>query len=154
MRGVFPLPDGAYGVELDPAERDLVRSVAEELLGLVERGDGVVGRLYPAAYRDDPKAEKEYRALVGESLVSGRRRSFETLGETAGAMRLSGEEADLWCTALNDVRLVLGEQLGVTEELAEHWVSDDDPRAPRLAVYAWLTWLQASVVDALASRLG
>jgi hypothetical protein len=153
VRGVVALPDGAYAVELEPGERDLVRSLAGDLLSLVERDDGAVSRLFPAAYRDDPDAERDYRRLVRDGLVDGRRRSLLLLQETADAERLTAEEADLWCTALNDLRLVLGEQLGVTEELAEEWVGDDDPRAPRFAVYGWLTWLQGSVVDALASRL-
>ena len=48
---------------------------------------------------------------------------------------------------------MLGEQLQVTEDLYEHPVQPDDPRAPGLALYGWLTWLQGHVVEALASRL-
>ena len=54
---------------------------------------------------------------------------------------------------LNDLRLVLGARLGVTDELYERGIDLDDPRAVELSVYGWLTWLQAGLVDALASRI-
>ena len=54
------------------------------------------------------------------------------------------------CGALNDLRLVLGERLGVTEDVYER---DVDPRVPELAVYDWLTWLHGSIVEVLAARL-
>jgi hypothetical protein len=73
--------------------------------------------------------------------------------ETHAAERLDAQQADAWCTALNDLRLVLGERVGVTEDLYEQEIDYNDPRAPELAIYGWLTWLQASVIDALASRL-
>jgi len=48
---------------------------------------------------------------------------------------------------------VLGERLGVTEELYDRGIDPRHPDAVELSVYGWLTWLQASFVDALASRL-
>ncbi|HEU5212051.1 MAG TPA: DUF2017 family protein, partial [Gaiellaceae bacterium] len=62
-------------------------------------------------------------------------------------------QAAAWCGALNDARLVLGERLGVTEDLYENGIARDDPRARELAFYAWLTWLQGELVEALSSRL-
>ena len=49
--------------------------------------------------------------------------------------------------------VVLGERLGVTEELYEHGIDPNDPRAPELALYGWLTWLQGELIESLASRL-
>ena len=72
---------------------------------------------------------------------------------TADAERLSHAELETWCGALNDMRLVLGEKLGVTEELYERAVDPRDPRAPELALYGWLTWLQGSIVELLSARL-
>ena len=42
---------------------------------------------------------------------------------------------------------MLGTQLDVTEELDD--IDPDDPRAPGLAVYAYLGWLEEDVVAAL-----
>jgi hypothetical protein len=151
--GVRPLPDGAYSVGLEPEERELLRSLAAELEQLVTSQDAAVSRLFPPAYEDDLQAEEDYRYLVGGSLVAGRLEALRLLQGTAAADRISQSEADTWCSALNDLRLVLGERLGVTEELAERPIDLGDPNAVQLSIYRWLTWLQASVVDALASRL-
>jgi hypothetical protein len=151
--GVFPRSDGSYDVRLGPEERGLLRGLAGELEDLVAANDAAVARLFPAAYRDDPDAEAQYRRLVGDSLVSGRLAALRSLKADADAECLSHSDAERWCGALNDLRLVLGERLGVTEELSERGIDLDDPNAVQLSIYGWLTWLQASLVDALASRL-
>jgi hypothetical protein len=152
-RGVHALPDGSYAIELEPEERELLRGLAAELEQLVASEDTAVERLFPPAYRDDPQAEKEYRRLVDRTLASDRLEGLRTLQAGAGAGSLTQVEAEVWCTVLNDLRLVLGERLGVTEELYEHGIEVDHPNAVELSVYDWLTWLQAIIVDALASRL-
>ena len=151
--GVHPLPDGSYAIELEQEERELLRRLAAELEQLVVSEDTAVERLFPPAYRDDPQAEKEYRRLVDRTLASGRLEGLRTLQAAAGAGRLTQVDAEAWCTVLNDLRLVLGERLGVTEEVYETDIELDHPNAVELSIYGWLTWLQADFVDALASRL-
>jgi Domain of unknown function (DUF2017) len=150
--GVRAVSDG-YRVSLGRDERELLDLLAAELVQLVTADDDAVARLFPAAYRDDPAAEEEYRRLTRSSLVDGRVSMLETLRETSSAERLTQQEADAWLGALNDLRLVLGERLGVTEDLYANGIDPHDPRAPELSVYGWLTWLQAELVEALASRL-
>jgi Domain of unknown function (DUF2017) len=153
MRGLQALGDGGYRLRLERHERELVDALAAELEQLVRADDEAVARLFPSAYKDDAAAEEEYRRLTRGSLAEGRLGALGTVRDTVEAERLDDRQADAWCTALNDMRLVLGERLGVTEDLYERELDRRDPRAPELAIYAWLTWLQASVVDALASRL-
>ena len=142
-----------YALDLAAEERRVLRGFCEELRPLVADQDEAVGRLFPAAFRDDPKASADYDELVHDSLVAGRLRAIDLVLETADARRLDHAQVETWCGALNDIRLVLGERLGVTEELNETGIDRGDPRAPELALYGWLTWLQGSVVEALASRL-
>jgi len=151
--GVDPLPDGSYAIELEPQEHELLRVLAAELEQLVASEDTAVERLFPPAYRDDPQADEEYRRLVHRTLASDRLDGLRAVQVGAGSGRLTQVEAEMWCTVLNDLRLVLGERLGVTDDLYEHGIEPDHPNAVELSVYAWLTWLQGSVVDALASRL-
>jgi hypothetical protein len=151
--GVRPLSDGGYGVRLHPADRELLRTLAADVRELVEQRDGAVARLFPPAYRHDEEAEAEYERLVHDELAAGRVRALRTVEASASADRLDAAEADAWCGALNDLRLVLGERLGVTDELIEQELAPGDPRGPQVAVYLWLTWLQSTLVDALASRL-
>jgi hypothetical protein len=150
---VTPLGDGRYRVRLERAERAALARLCDELRGLIEAEDGAAARLFPAAYRDDPEASVEYDRLVRGGLVAGRLAALATVERTIDAKRLAEDELEAWCGALNDVRLVLGERLGVTEELYERELDPNDPRAPELALYAWLTWLQGWVVEALSSRL-
>ena len=67
-------------------------------------------------------------------------------------MKLSGEQAQSWLQALNDVRLALGVRLGVTEEFEQQWQDLDpaDPRTAAFEVYAWLGGVQESLVRALS----
>jgi len=74
---------------------------------------------------------------------------LRTCPENGGRVRLSLEQAEGWLSALNDVRLALGTALDVTEDMPEE-LPPDDPRAPHLGVYHWLTWMQESLVHALA----
>lgn len=151
--GVQPLRDGGYRLRLEQHERELLNVLAGELEEQVRADDVSVARLFPSAYEDDPAADDDYRRLTRGSLTDGRLRALRTLRETCTAERLEQQEADAWCTALNDLRLVLGERIGVTEDLYERPIDRRDPHAPELAIYGWLTWLQSTLVDALSSRL-
>jgi len=61
------------------------------------------------------------------------------------------DEAQLlsWMGAVNDLRLVLGTRLDVSEETAFDQ-DPDDPDAPALAVYQYLSFLLETIVDALS----
>jgi ATP-dependent Clp protease adaptor protein ClpS len=121
--------------------------------GTREKAEADVARLFPAAFRDDDEAAAEFAELTRDGLEHERLAAFDTVARTIGADELDEAEAAAWCGALNDARLVLGERLGVTEELYATGIRRDDPRAPELAFYAWITWLQGELVEALASRL-
>src|SRR5690606_33287721 len=75
---------------------------------------------------------------------------LETLSPQGGEVRLSLEQADAWLSAINDVRLALGTALDVQEDMPDE-LPEDDPRAPHLAVYHWLTYMQESLVQAMAA---
>lgn len=142
--------DGGVRVELPEDERDLLRQVAGELRALLdeEPEDPSLRRLYPTAH-DDAEREQEYRELTRDQLVTGRRRSLDTLRETADRELLAPEEADAWLRALNDARLVLGTRLDVTEDYDWDALDETTPRAQELALYAYLSWLQEQLVEAL-----
>jgi hypothetical protein len=109
-------------------------------------------RLFPPAHSDDADAEAGYRRLVGGQLAAGRERAVATVQATIDAERLSAEEAQAWLTVLNDLRLVLGTRLDVTEEM-DFNLDPNDPEAAELAVYAYLSWLQEQLVEALAAEI-
>jgi hypothetical protein len=156
---LFPRPridrarGGAIRLRLPAPERALLRSLLAELLHLLDDPDDPdLRRLFPAAY-EDPERQAEYRELVGDGLLAGRVRALATLEATVDRDTLTPEEADAWLRALNDARLVLGTRLDVREDLDFTAVDPRDPNAGRLAVYAYLSWLQEQLVEALAAGI-
>jgi hypothetical protein len=76
---------------------------------------------------------------------------LKTCPEDGGTIRLSLEQAESWLSALNDVRLALGTALDVSEDMPDE-LPPDDPRGPHLGVYQWLTWMQESLIHAVAGE--
>jgi hypothetical protein len=124
--------------------------LCDELRGRVgeDRAHPDLRRLFPPAHPDDEDAEDEYRRLMASQLDVGRERALETVEATIEQPTLSTDEAESWLRVLNDFRLVLGTRLDVTEEM-DFDFAPDDPRTPELGVYAYLTWLQEQLVQAL-----
>jgi hypothetical protein len=118
--------------------------------------DPVVARLLPDAYRDDPEKAGEFRKYTESSLRESKKYFAQTLLETlppsGGKVRLTGDQARDWLRALNDIRLMFGVRLEVTEDFEEQLAALDpkDPRAAAFEVYGWLGAVQESLVRALA----
>jgi hypothetical protein len=142
--------EGDFRLRLSAGERELLRELPAELLALLtaESDDPVLKRLFPPAYEDDAAEEIEYQRLMHGELVEGRREALRVLETTADCERLAENELHAWLGALNDLRLVLGTRLGVSEEVYERDLDPRDPQAYDLAVYAYLSWLQEHVVEA------
>jgi len=115
-------------------------------------------RLFPAAYLDptEEAAETEWKAMVHPDLM---RQRLDALAVVAASLERSTRQGDFielelepddvqaWLAVLNDVRLVLGTRLEITEDDGD--VAADDPRAAAYGVYAWLTHLQGALIDQL-----
>jgi len=69
---------------------------------------------------------------------------------TLDAERLSEEDVLAWLAVLNDLRLVLGTRLDLTEETTEADFAGSDPRAEAFGLYTYLTWLVDAIVRALS----
>ncbi|MGZ4319690.1 MAG: DUF2017 family protein [Gaiellaceae bacterium] len=138
-------------LRLPANEQALVRSLAADLVETLGEapGDPALRRLTPPAY-DDAADEQGYREIMGAELRNGRVQALELLAATAGNERLSAEEAESWLRALNDLRLVLGTRLDVQEGSLLDRIDSDDPDAAGLAVYAYLSWLQEQLVEAVS----
>jgi hypothetical protein len=125
------------GPEAEPADDPLAAALG---IGTATTApsDPALARLFPDGYTDDPKR-------------TALRTALETVGEAGERQVLTPVQAEAWLRALNDTRLVLGDRLGVTEDLEElvQSLADDDPRLGLLWVYDRLTSLQESLVQAL-----
>ncbi len=145
---------GQYQLKLSRAERDLLRSLpgqVRELIDTTDPADPSMRRLFPPAYRDEEKAEADFQNLMHDELVEHHRQALAVMEETIDADRLDEDQVVSWLSALNELRLVLGTNLEVTESIEP--VSPSDPRAPGLALYGYLSWLEEQVVEALGPTL-
>ncbi|WP_280369884.1 DUF2017 domain-containing protein [Nocardia wallacei] len=123
--------------------------------------DPRLARLLPDFHRPEPGSPDADRADLNSALrglhepdiieakVAAGSVVLDTLPATGGKVVLTPEQADAWLSALNDVRLALGTALGIENDTPEQ-LAPDDPRAPHLDVYHWLTWMQDSLLQALA----
>jgi hypothetical protein len=142
---------GGYELRLTQPERQMLRTLPGQLRELLGTDDPSLIRLFPPAHAEDPELETEYREMVGDDLRAKHLESLRVMEATVEERTLDEDQLGAWLGALNDLRLVLGTQLDVTEDL--EGVPDDDPRAPAFQLYRYLTWLQSQVVDALAAGL-
>lgn len=144
---------GGYRLRLPPEERELLRSLPGQLREIMQTDDRSLRRLFPPAYPDDAEADDEFRRLMREDLLEGKLAALRIVEETAAADHLTGKQLEGWLGALESLRLYLGTQLDITEEIYDRAVDPDDPDAPALALYGYLSWLQEEVVAALAASL-
>jgi hypothetical protein len=160
--------DGEHCVaRFAPDEVKVLRRVAAEVVALLTDGfdhdDPVVERLFPDVYPQHPDASDEYRRLTeGElktSKIDQAGAILATLPSTGGGeVKLDLEASEAWLRALNDVRLALGVRLDVRDDTSLESELDEavlrDPTSSRvyqLSVYAYLGYLQESLLDALAA---
>lgn len=122
--------------------------------------DPALARLFPDAYGPDfGDAADEFRRYTEADLRAGKRaaatellRAVQPLVAGGGRLLLDREQADRWLAGLNDLRLVLGTRLAVTEEEAPAELASEDPRWQLSQIYHWLGWLQESLISCLDPR--
>jgi hypothetical protein len=147
---------GGFDLKLPAEERELLRSLGPQMRVILTRPapseevDPAVERLFPVAYPDDEDRQTEYRLLVQDELMESHLRALAVLEETADAERLDEDQLMAWMRAVNEVRLVLGTRLEITDDGVDRPLDRDDSRAPAFAVYDYLTYLQGEIIEALS----
>ncbi len=144
---------GGYVVRLPPAEREVLGSLPPMLRGVLSEQDSqdpAHRRLFPSAFLDDERAAAEFDSVVRDDLVGQRIAAIETLERTVGSDRLTEEELSAWLASVNDLRLVLGVRLAVTEESTPEEFGGDPETERAYALYAYLSYLEEEMVEALA----
>jgi uncharacterized protein DUF2017 len=166
-------------VEMVSPEDDATDPLAAEL-GLTGLGseqtpttpkDPALARLLPDAYAEDPEAAAEFRRYTETDLRLRKRDNARiVLADLAELLDLSepppaelldegGEHrvvlddqgVQAWLGTLNDLRLVIGTRLDVSEDMdvVEAKLAEDDPRRWLFAIFHWLAGLQDSLLAAL-----
>ena len=145
---------GTYALRLPADERALLVNLVDQLRELLSltTDDPAVRRLFPTAYHEDAERDREYQQLVRDELLERRLAALATVEETTFLDDVTEDQLTGWLTALNDLRLVLGTRLDVSED-DDGELEENDPNAPALAVYDYLGFLLSEVVEALAEGL-
>ncbi|GGK15754.1 hypothetical protein GCM10010124_05530 [Pilimelia terevasa] len=142
--------------------RRVTSELVELLSGRPDHSDPVVRRLFPDAYPDRPDDAADYRRYTeGELKAAKLAHAGEVLAGLSGAehreLRLDPDAADAWLRGLTDLRLALAVRLGIgadTDLAAEiDAAARESPTSPlafQLSVYAYLGFLQESLLEALA----
>ncbi len=143
--------DGTFSIAFPDHLIELVVGLAGQLDAMLDDDRPELKRLFPTAYPDDPERDAGYQILARGELVEQRRANVERVIESAGEGRVDEATVLSWMHVINDLRLVLGTVLDVSED--DHHVDDDDPRAEGLELYHVLGVLLESIVGALRSAL-
>jgi hypothetical protein len=145
---------GGFELRLPESERALLRTLPGQLRELLAQEDPSTARLFPPAYEDDAERDADYSAMTRDDLMAGREHTLELMEQTVDADRLDEEQLVAWLHALNDLRLVLGTKLDVSEDPGRDAVLEAGLEAESFAVYSYLGWLVEQAVEALSSELG
>jgi len=123
--------------------------------------DPALARLLPDLIADadaeDGEAER-LRALTEDGIVASKRSGLEEAVRLLAVdpLRIPEAEAPRFGAALNDIRLVLAERLGIhTEEDARRVTEDGDTDEVShfmAVLYSFVSWLQESLMTALLKR--
>lgn len=142
-------PEAAPGVEsLEPPE------------------DPALARLLPPVSEQDPADEARLRAMLEPQVVASKRAALQDAIELLrhDPLRVPEADAHRFGAALNDIRLVLSQRLGIEDEadservarLAEARPSKnrdvDDVEHFMAMLYSFVSWLQESLMTALLKR--
>ena len=142
-----------FEVKLGEAERAALQGLCEQLrLLLVDENpatDPAVARLFPPAYPDDLLQNLDYERTAGNDLLAHRLAALDTVAATIDASSLTEEQLLAWLGTLNDVRIVLGTRLGVTEETTEEDFAGDEASSQSYSLYVYLTWLVGWIIGVL-----
>jgi hypothetical protein len=145
-----------FELRLDADEREVLRGLPAQLRQLLEEespsSDPAMARLYPPAYPDDPLRNLEFEMTAGAELTEQRLAAIDAMEGSVDAERLTEDELTAWIAVVNDLRLVLGTRLEITEETREQDFPDADPRRSAFALYAYLTYLVDEGVGALSGE--
>ena len=144
------------GVNFDitPDERDLIAHLIPQLRDLLVdvaptgHVDEAVRRLFPTAHAEDPDLDLEFQASSRDRLLAARLDRLDLVEATVRNESLSFEQHEAWIAAINDIRLVLGTRLDVSEDDDPDQLDPEDPTDAAVAMYHYLGFLLGELLDA------
>jgi hypothetical protein len=163
---------GKLTLKLDDAELGVLSQLFEQMAELLEHPESEAGadplakmlnmsgstqisedpalaRLFPDGYSDDEHASADFRRFTEQDLRAQKLAALTTvrdsLSDWTGKSSITAQQAQDWLKAINDLRLVLGTRLEITDEVEMDFEADE----PGIHLYNYLTYLQGTLIDAL-----
>ena len=179
----FRRSGGQLLVTLADYEEAVLESMVEQLIGLLEGddvhatgddpfaqwaaemaapsdldiSDPVIARLFPPAYRDDPKAEQEFRRFTEtaqrRTKIEQAKLVLDALVETNGGREpvvVRATDLEAWLKTITAIRLAQAVRLGIEtadDVQALEELDEDEPRAVLYGMYEWLGHFLESLID-------
>ena len=109
--------------------------------------DPSIRRLYPTAYVEDAEQEHKYQRLMRDQLLERRLAHLDVVESTLRDEELSPETLIAWITSINDLRLVLGTHLDVSEDDEPTFRDENAQEQQQRAIYHYLSHLLGELVD-------
>jgi alkanesulfonate monooxygenase SsuD/methylene tetrahydromethanopterin reductase-like flavin-dependent oxidoreductase (luciferase family) len=163
---------GKITLKLDAAEQGVLSQLFDQMAELLEHPESEAGadplakmlnmsgstqisedpalaRLFPDGYSDDEHASADFRRFTEQDLRAQKLAALATvrdsLSDWTGKSNITAQQAQDWLKAINDLRLVLGTRLEITDEVETDFEADE----PGIHLYNYLTYLQGTLIDAL-----
>ena len=144
--------NGEIQLRLHPGEDDLIRSLVAQLQQLLAGDDDPnLRRLSPPAHPDRDDLQAEYHEMVHDQLLRSRFEALDVVESTLDEPTLTDDELGSWMRAVNDLRLVLGTRLDVSED--GHDIDPSDPDAGAYVLYDWLGVVLNDIVETRSQLL-
>jgi hypothetical protein len=163
---------GKITLKLDDAEHGVLSQLFEQMVELLDEPenesgadplaqllnmggstqiseDPALARLFPDGYSDDEHASADFRRFTEQDLRAQKASALATVRGTLanwnGKASITDQQAQDWLKALNDLRLVLGTRLEITDDVETDFEADE----PGIQLYNYLTYLQGTLIDSL-----
>jgi hypothetical protein len=158
MEPAFQKEGDRFAVRLSKGVRGLLVELCQQSRALLEAedpsSDPAVARLFPPAYEDDPLRNLEFETNLGGSPRTGKLEALDTVERTARATSLSEDEMLAWVGVVNDLRLLLGTRIEITEEATDEDFPEGDPRHDTYRAYHFLGYLLQEMLEAMGAPVG
>lgn len=145
--------DGSYLQAFHTSIPTLLVDLGDQLDAMLDDDAPELRRLFPTAYAGDEEKDAGYQILARSSLTDQRRAAIETVKRTADSEVLTEDELTDWMALTNDLRLVIGTRLDVSEDDDESDLDPESPEANLLEIYHLLSAVLHEIVAALSGSL-
>lgn len=155
MEAAFSKEGDRFAVRLSRGVRGLLVDLCQQSRALLEAedpsSDPAVSRLFPPAYPDDPLQNLEFETNLGAAPRSGKLEALDVVERTANASTLTEDELLAWIGVVNDLRLVLGTRIEITEEATDEDFPANDLRHETFRVYQFLGFLLQELLEGIGA---